>query len=58
MKNFSLLFLLLFTAIQSIAQCPPLQTNFADCDYVLVGHRGYSSVYPENTLLSIEEAFK
>lgn len=58
MKNFSLLFLLVFTAIQSIAQCPPLQTNFADCDYVLVGHRGYSSVYPENTLLSIEEAFK
>lgn len=32
--------------------------NYADCDIQAVGHRGYSDIYPENTLLSVEEAFK
>ncbi len=32
--------------------------SYSDCDFVAIGHRGYSDIYPENTLLSIEEAFK
>lgn len=32
--------------------------NYTDCNFQVVGHRGYSDIYPENTLLSIEEAFK
>jgi len=32
--------------------------NYEDCEFQAVGHRGYSDIYPENTLLSIEEAFK
>lgn len=32
--------------------------NYSDCDFQVIGHRGYSDIYPENTLLSIEEAFK
>ena len=32
--------------------------NYTNCDFQAVGHRGYSDIYPENTLLSIEEAFK
>jgi len=32
--------------------------NYDACDFNAIGHRGYSDVYPENTLLSIEEAFK
>jgi len=32
--------------------------SHSDCDFDAIGHRGYSDIYPENTLLSIEEAFK
>jgi len=32
--------------------------SYSDCDFEAIGHRGYSDMYPENTLLSIEEAFK
>jgi len=32
--------------------------DYSDCDFQAIGHRGYSDIYPENTLLSIEEAFK
>jgi glycerophosphoryl diester phosphodiesterase len=32
--------------------------SYPDCEFMAIGHRGYSDIYPENTLLSIEEAFK
>ena len=32
--------------------------SYSDCEFMAIGHRGYSDIYPENTLLSIEEAFK
>jgi len=32
--------------------------SYSDCEFVAIGHRGYSDIYPENTLLAIEEAFK
>lgn len=33
-------------------------TNFSTCNFTAIAHRGYSEFYPENTLISIEEAFK
>lgn len=32
--------------------------NYNISDFQIIGHRGFSDVYPENTLLAIEEAFK
>lgn len=32
--------------------------NDNNCNIEIIAHRGYSDIYPENTLLSIEEAFK
>ena len=32
--------------------------NYSNCNFQAIGHRGYSDIYPENTILSIEEAFK
>lgn len=32
--------------------------NYSNCSFQAVGHRGYSDIYPENTLLALEEAFK
>lgn len=32
--------------------------NYKTSDFQIIGHRGYSDVYPENTLLGLEEAFK
>lgn len=29
-----------------------------DCGIELIGHRGYSGLFPENTLIALEEAFK
>lgn len=49
---------LLLTNVNSWAQCAIPQTSFSDCNYSPIGHRGYPSLYPENTLLSIEELFK
>lgn len=40
------------------AQCPEPTTNFMACNYTAIGHRGYPSVFPENTLLGLEELFK
>lgn len=34
------------------------QWSVLPCDFQVIGHRGYSSVYPENTFLALEEAFK
>jgi glycerophosphoryl diester phosphodiesterase len=50
-------------SLLSVIQCStPQQSkptyNYENCDFELVGHRGYADIYPENTLLSIEEAFK
>ncbi|MCX6351210.1 MAG: glycerophosphodiester phosphodiesterase family protein [Bacteroidetes bacterium] len=56
----SLLFILnssLFI-INSSAQCTRPNTDFSACKYKTIGHRGYRHIYPENTLLSLEEAFK
>jgi glycerophosphoryl diester phosphodiesterase len=39
------------------AQTAP-EVDFSSCNFQAIGHRGYSSVYPENTLLALEEAFK
>lgn len=50
------LFMLNLCEVQ--AQCIFPSTDFSACSYTPVGHRGYSSVYPENTLLALEELFK
>lgn len=58
-KIYSLLATILsLSAIQVYAQCEKPKTDFTECSYTPVGHRGYSSVYPENTLLALEELFK
>ncbi|TVZ27701.1 glycerophosphoryl diester phosphodiesterase [Gillisia sp. Hel_I_86] len=59
MKN-QILFIIVFSALLpcSYAQHPIPSYFYADCDFQVIGHRGYSDIYPENTLLSIEEAFK
>ncbi len=43
---------------QCQAQCALPRIDFSSCSYTPVGHRAYSAVYPENTLLAIEELFK
>ncbi|RKS50516.1 glycerophosphoryl diester phosphodiesterase [Gillisia mitskevichiae] len=49
----------LFGGVQDLfSQVNVPSYNYSDCDFEVIGHRGYSDVYPENTLLSIEEAFK
>ncbi len=50
--------LLLTSTTLTWAQCIKPQTNFTSCNYTAIGHRGYPSVYPENTLLGLEELFK
>ncbi len=50
--------LLLFGYFETKAQCPFPQVDFTNCTFIPVGHRAYSSVYPENTLLALEELFK
>ncbi len=58
-KNY-MLFILAFLGF--IPLCSSQHTiptyDYSDCDFQVIGHRGYSDMYPENTLLSIEEAFK
>lgn len=59
MRPLLLLVSLSALSLKLIAQpCVPVKTDFSTCGYTTVGHRGYSAVFPENTLLSIEEAFK
>ncbi len=53
------LFIILGISFQSLeAQCSRPNTDFSNCKYKAIGHRGYRHLYPENTLLSLEEAFK
>jgi glycerophosphoryl diester phosphodiesterase len=49
---------ILITNNKTWAQCPKPQTDFSSCKFTPIGHRGYPSEYPENTLLSLEELFK
>ncbi len=58
MKNLSFIILLILSPTTILAQCAGDIITFNGCTYTTVGHRGYSAVYPENTLLAIEEAFK
>lgn len=58
MRKLPLLILTLMLPIIIWAQCTGDKIKFDGCGYTTVGHRGYSAVYPENTLLAIEEAFK
>jgi len=54
-----ILILVLLAGVQSIFPQSSIPTyNYSNCDFQVIGHRGYSDVYPENTLLSLEEAFK
>lgn len=50
--------LLLFIAVETRAQCEQTLALSPACAATVIAHRGYSHIYPENTLLSIEEAFK
>ena len=53
------IFLLLgFYSLLSSAQTIQSPTDFSDCNFTAIAHRGYSEYYPENTLVAIEEAFK
>jgi len=56
MKQF-LLLIITFSSYVTFGQIPEPNLDFTDCSFQAIGHRGYSSVYPENTLLAIEEAF-
>jgi len=58
MKRIFTLLLVIAAVFQLNAQCPKPFTDFSKCNYMPVGHRAYSAVYPENTLLAIEELFK
>ena len=49
---------LLLVCLGVQAQCPKPIINFDSCKFHTIAYRGYSHIYPENTLLSIEEAFK
>lgn len=61
MKNFlplSFLAFLFFLSNKTSAQCAEPVVNFSDCNFMAIGHRAYSAVYPENTLISLEELLK
>lgn len=61
MYKLNFIFLLIVHVVCSTnvnAQCKKPETDFSVCSYTPIGHRGYSSVYPENTLLALEELFK
>ena len=57
LKSFFFL-IVFFSANILFSQVNIPKYSYSDCDFVAIGHRGYSDIYPENTLLSIEEAFK
>lgn len=56
-KLLAILFLSAF-ASQAQAQCGPSLQLSPECAATVIGHRGYSHIYPENSLLALEEAFK
>ena len=51
--------LIIFSVISThlFAQINQPNLDFTSCTFEAIAHRGYSSVYPENTLLALEEAF-
>lgn len=58
---FSLLLFFIQCKSESNKEIPKKDTpsyNYNLSDFQIIGHRGFSDVYPENTLLGIEEAFK
>jgi len=57
-KKIALILILLGGAQSIFSQSSIPSYSYSDCDFQVIGHRGYSDIYPENTLLSIEEAFK
>lgn len=57
-KSFFLLLTLLATNTCLLSQTNIPGYSYANCDFIAIGHRGFSDIYPENTLLSLEEAFK
>ncbi|MDP3352746.1 MAG: glycerophosphodiester phosphodiesterase family protein [Flavobacteriaceae bacterium] len=58
MKKYSVFLVLYSLAFAAFSQQTKPSYNYKNCDFQAIGHRGYSDIYPENTLLSIEEAFK
>ena len=58
LKNLIVFIVLFFVAFAAFSQQKKSLYNFKNCDFQAIGHRGYSDIYPENTLLSIEESFK
>ncbi len=59
MKKFAFtLITALLAFLSAYPQCTRPNTDFSNCKYKAIGHRGYRHLYPENTLLSLEEAFK
>lgn len=58
MKKSALIFLVCLLPSWILAQCIGDKIRFEGCSYTTVGHRGYSAVFPENTLPALEEAFK
>lgn len=51
-------FVLCFSPLIGFTQnCPPILTDFSSCGTQVIAHRGYSHIYPENTLQGLEEAF-
>ncbi|WP_010232435.1 glycerophosphodiester phosphodiesterase [Gillisia marina] len=59
MRIFILFLFAFFANIQLCSAQQKIPTyDYSECDFQVIGHRGYSDIYPENTLLSIEEAFK
>ena len=57
-KNYFAVILTILAIHDAIAQKSIPTYNYDACHFNAIGHRGYSDIYPENTLLSIEEAFK
>ncbi len=57
MRYFGFIVFVIYS-FSSVGQCIKNPTDFSDCNFTAVAHRGYSEFYPENTLVAIEEAFK
>ncbi len=58
LRLFFLIIILLASSKLIFSQSNIPSYSYSDCGFDAIGHRGYSDIYPENTLLSIEEAFK
>ncbi len=53
-----LIFLTLLFPQLLLAQCEDLPTVPENCLFTPIGHRGLSHLYPENSLMSLEQAFR